>query len=637
MNKKKCMSFLGVVMLIGSIALAQTDRWQQRVKYTMDINMDVNTNRFTGKQKLEYTNNSSDTLRKVFYHLYWNAFQPNSMMDVRNKEFWKQTHNRQLDWDPKIADRISKLTEDEIGYQKIVSLSMNGSSQSFVMHETILEVPLNRPILPKSKVVFDMEFETQVPLQIRRGGRDAPTNGVRYSMSQWYPKMCEYDQQGWHPTPYIGREFHGVWGDFEVKISIDKSYMLGGTGYLQNSNQIGYGYETAGTKVVRSQTAKLTWHFLAPNVHDFMWAADPYFKHLKTEIPNGPTIHVLYREPSNSRVDDSAWKQILDFSKKVWPFVEKQYGKYPYKQYSFVQGGDGGMEYPMAALIKSGDLGTASHELMHSWFQGLMANNESLYSWLDEGFSNFAQSFALDNYIRQLPQGHQTRKLYENKFEGLPYPVKGNYDLYFSLVKSGKEEPLSTHADHFESYYASMAGAYYKGAVFIEQLAYIVGKETRDKILLEYYRQWRFKHPSGNDFIALAEKQSNMKLDWYQQYWINSTKTIDYGIDSLWEEGGKSKIRLKRIGKMPMPVDVGIQYKDGATEIAYIPMSLMFGEKPAEDQAISRTILTAWKWTHPTYVIEIPRKLSDMKHIEIDPSQRMADVERKNNKLEIPW
>lgn len=295
------------------------------------------------------------------------------------------------------------------------------------------------------------------------------------------------------------------------------------------------------------------------------------------------------------------------------------------------------MEYPMATLIRSGDLGTASHELMHSWFQGVLANNESLYPWLDEGFSNWSQSYALDNYIQQLPASHQTRKLYEGKFEGLPYPVRGNYDLYFSLARSGKEEPLTTHADHFDSYYASAAGAYYKGAVFIEQLAYIVGKETRDNILREYYKQWRFKHPNANDFIAVAEKQGNMKLDWYKEYWINTTKTIDYGIDSLWEEGGKSRIRLKRIGKMPMPIDLWIEYKDGSRQIAYVPLDLMFGTKPGDDRAIPRTTYEAWRWTHPTYTIEIPRRLSEMKTLEIDASRRMADIERRNNKLDIPW
>ena len=218
----------------------------------MDINMDVQTNRFHGRQKLEYTNNSPDTLSRVFYHLYWNAFQPNSMMDNRSRELGKialgktRDGHDQLDWDGRVRDRILNLTPEEIGYQKVLSLKMNGVVQSYKVAETILEVKLTKPILPRSTVVFDMDFEAQVPLQVRRSGRDNPQTGVRYSMSQWYPKMCEYDYEGWHPTPYIAREFYGVWGDYDVKISIDKSYILGGTGYLSNAAEVGYGYETSG-------------------------------------------------------------------------------------------------------------------------------------------------------------------------------------------------------------------------------------------------------------------------------------------------------------------------------------------------------------------------------------------------------
>src|SRR5690606_18239740 len=229
-----------------SLAFAQSGRWQQKVKYDMDIDMNVETNRFTGKQKLEYWNNSPDTLTRVFYHLYFNAFQPGSMMDERSRRQGTIQIGRGADWDGRVRDRIQNLKPDEIGYQKINSLKMNGRSQKYEVHETILEVTLDRPILPKTKVVFDMDFEAQVPLQIRRSGRDNPTTGVRYSMSQWYPKLCAYDVDGWHPTPYVGREFYGVWGDFNVNITIDSRYIIGGTGYLQNASQIGYGYEPAG-------------------------------------------------------------------------------------------------------------------------------------------------------------------------------------------------------------------------------------------------------------------------------------------------------------------------------------------------------------------------------------------------------
>src|ERR1700733_4614865 len=170
------------LIALGSLWLfvvyAQPDRWQQRVKYNMNIDMDVQTNRFTGKQKLEYWNNSPDTLTRVFYHLYFNAFQPGSMMDNRSRRqgtiVLRTDRNGKdvSDWDERVKDRILNLKPDEIGYQKIISLKMNGRPQAFNVLETILEVKLDKPILPRSKAVFDMEFEAQVPLQVRRSGRD---------------------------------------------------------------------------------------------------------------------------------------------------------------------------------------------------------------------------------------------------------------------------------------------------------------------------------------------------------------------------------------------------------------------------------------------------------------------------------
>ena len=594
---------------------AQPDRWQQRVKYTMNIDMNVQTNQFQGKQKLEYWNNSSDTLTRVFYHLYFNAFQPGSMMDNRSLRQGNIKRGSTPDWDPRVRDRIQNLKPDEIGYQKILSLTMNGVAQPYKEDETILEVKLTKPILPKSKVVFDMVFEAQVPFQIRRSGRDNPTTKVRYSMSQWYPKMCEYDYEGWHPTPYVGREFYGVWGDFDVSISIDSKYILGGTGYLQNANQIGYGYEDEGVKVKKPLGGKLTWHFVAPNVHDFMWAADPDFIHKKLNARNDLTFHLLYKTTNATAV---SWEKILTDADKALPFIEKTFGAYPYKQFSFVHGGDGGMEYPMATLL-SGP-GAWLHEWLHNWYYGMLGTNEGEYPWMDEGFTSYAED--------------RVQAFLDNA-SGFPY--EGSYRSYYALVKSGKEEPLTTHADHYNTNYAYSIASYSKGDIFLAQLGYITGDAVRDKILLEYYRLWRFKHPNISDFIRVAEKVSDMKLDWYKEYWVSSTKTIDYGIDSLWEAGGKTNIRLSDIGLMPMPVDVMITFKDGAKEMHYIPMNLMYGAKPVEDPSVSRKVYEPWKWTSPYYTIQTDRKFADIAVVEIDPSQRMADVERKNNKLELKW
>ncbi|HLK29898.1 MAG TPA: M1 family aminopeptidase, partial [Puia sp.] len=413
------------------------------------------------------------------------------------------------------------------------------------------------------------------------------------------------------------------------------------TGYLQNANQIGFGYETPGTKVIRPAGDLLSWHLIAPNVHDFMWAADPQYKHLVRNTPGGTIINVLYKNKNNDPAQDTLWNKLADAAVIALPFIEKTFGKYPYKQYSFVHGGDGGMEYPMATLVNGPGIGLGFHEWMHTWYQMMLGTNESMYAWMDEGFTDYAEGLVANYYYnyqaKKYPDDVQYKQIVEKENAQLPVHHAGSYSSYFNLAKSGLEEPLTTHADHFNTNYAYSAAAYSKGAVFLEQLGYIVGADIRDKILLEYYRQWRFKHPNASDFMRIAEKVSGLKLDWYKEYWVGTTKTIDYAIDSLWEENGKTKIRLKSIGKMPMPVDVQFEYKDGSKEIAYIPQYFMFGEKPVEDKSISRTSFEPWKWTSPTYTFEVNHRLTDMKIIEIDPTQRMADVDRKNNRLELKW
>jgi hypothetical protein len=639
--------FFLFIVLIPAMVFAQPNRWQQRVKYNMNIDMDVNTNQFKGKQKLEYTNNSPDVLNKLFYHLYFNAFQPGSSMDIRSQELGKNIINGKQDWDARVKDRISKLNQNEIGYQKIITLKINGVMQPFKYHETIVEVNLTKPILPKTKVVIDMDFEAQVPLQIRRSGRDNPTTGVRYSMSQWYPKLCEYDYEGWHPTVYVAREFYGVWGDFDVTINIDKTYKLGGTGVLLNANEIGWGYDAANTPELKLTVKnKRSWRFAGSNIHDFVWAADPDYKHIVRKMPNGgPALHVIYNYKENDAANDANWMAVADAAVTVLPYIETNFGKYPYPQYSFIQGGDGGMEYPMATLLSGPGIGTVIHEWMHSWYQMMLGTNESMYAWMDEGFTSYAEDVVSKFYtkkstlqgIKENLQKNPNNKVLKDLLPLLPEDHTDGYAGYFLLNKSGFEEPLTTHADHFNSNYAYATAAYAKGEVFMEQLGYIIGATVRDNMLLEYYKQWRFKHPNSDDLIQVAEKLSGVKLDWYKEYFCNTTKTIDYAIDSLWEDGGVSKIRLKRMGQMPMPIDLQLTFKDGSTEIHYVPLNLMFGEKPNENVNQNREVHQAWRWTHPTYIVEFKRRLLDVKVVEIDPSKRMADTERRNNLLELNW
>jgi hypothetical protein len=610
---KTCTVF--AAMLLSTISLlAQPDRWQQRAEYEMEIDFDVETHRFDGTQRLTYYNNSPDTLNQVFYHLYFNAFQPNSMMDIRSQTI--------RDADPRVGGRIGELDKEEIGYQRVTSLKMNGKKVKYDIVGTILEAKLPEPVMPNSSVVFEMDFKAQVPLQIRRSGRDN-AEGIAYSMAQWYPKMSEYDYQGWHANPYVGREFYGIWGDFDVKITIDKDYILGGTGYLQNPEEIGYGYAPE-SEVKQKRGRRLTWHFKAPKVHDFMWAADPDYTHDTFEREDGTVLHFLYQK--NERTEEN-WAQLPRVMDKAFDYINTHYGQYPYKQYSFIQGGDGGMEYPMGTLI-TGErsfpslVGVSVHELMHSWYQMVLGTNESLYPWMDEGFTSWASSNVM-NLLREkgmLPG------------EGVDNPHLGSYTGYVNFSQSGLEEPLITHADHFVTNSAYGVASYVKGAVFLEQLKYIIGEDAFDKGMLRYYDTWKFKHPNANDFIRVMEKQSGLELDWYKEYWIHTTHQIDYGVSAVENgEKGKAVVTLEKVGTMPMPFEVEIELKDGGRKRYYIPIRLLRGHKPLDSMGLLRD----WPWTHPEYEFTLPVSAEEIQAVVVDPDRGMADINPENNRYEI--
>jgi hypothetical protein len=533
------------------------------------------------------------------------------------------------DWDARVTDRIQKLTPTEIGYQRVSAITINGKAQKLIEHETILEVQLTNPIAPKNSAKLSLVFESQVPKQIRRTGRDN-AEGVRYSMSQWYPKMVEYDYQGWNTNPYIAREFHGVWGNFDVSLQLDKNYTVAATGVLQNPNA-----------VANAQGLK-TWNFKGNNIHDFVWAADDQFKHLSKLVRKGLTIHVYYKEKDAK--SDSAWANILYAAEKVLPYIEKNFGAYPYPQYSFIQGGDGGMEYAMATLIKGPSLGTVFHEWMHNWYQQVLGSNESLCAWMDEGFATFAESkvsrwydanaAAQSPFISEKAKAQVLASVEKAKLD-LPLTQAGSYAGYMALAKSGLEEPASTHADHFNTNYAYSNAAYSKGATLLGILGYVIGDSVRDAVLLNYYNTWKFKHPNANDFFRVAEKTSGLQLQWLKEYWMNSTKTIDYGLNDIQAGNNTAIISIQRLGKLPMPIEVLITYKDGTSELHYMPLDLMLGGKASEGP-VNQIVHPAWQWVAPTYTFETSKPLSALKSIEIDPSYRMPDLNRSNNKLEIP-
>ncbi|UII81619.1 M1 family metallopeptidase [Flagellimonas sp. CMM7] len=585
--------------------------WQQHVDYVMDVQMDVDTYQYTGTQKLTYTNNSPDALDRVYYHLYFNAFQPGSEMDARLQSVKDPDGRMMVDG----KSRIAALSESEMGYLHVQSLTQDGSAVSFNEEGTILVVDLANPIPSGGKTVFSMEFKGQVPLQIRRSGRNN-SEGVALSMSQWYPKLSEYDFEGWHPNPYIAREFHGVWGDFDVTLTIDKDYTVGGSGYLQNPQEVGHGYETPGTKV-KTKGKTLTWHFKAPNVHDFMWAADPDYIHDTLKMKDGPTLHFYYKNDPEILEN---WKNLQPKTEEAMRFFSNNIGKYPYDQYSVVQGGDGGMEYAMSTLITgkrqfSSLVGVMVHEMAHSWFQHILATNESKHEWMDEGFTTFISSLCMNEVMEQNKEN----------------PFDGSYKGYYALVNSGMELPQAAHADRYTTNFAYGISAYSKGSIFLSQLGYVIGQDKLMETIRKYYADFKFKHPVPNDIKRTAEKVSGLELDWYLTDWTQTTNTIDYAIKSVAAEGNKTKVVLERLGDMPMPLDLLVVGADGNQETYYVPLRMMRGEKANPYPALKRTVVEDWAWAYPTYEFVINKPIGEIQAVAIDPSLLMADINPENN------
>ena len=575
--------------------------WQQKVEYKIIIDFDHKNHQFLGEQNLKYFNNSKDTINKVYFHLYFNAFQPGSMMDVRSRSL--------PDPDRRVMDRISKLNKNEIGFHEIKQIEQDGKSLKHHTQGTVLEVELAYPLMPNESTNFYLEYFSQVPVQIRRSGRNNK-EGIDYSMAQWFPKIAEYDENGWHANPYIAREFYAPWGDFDVSISINKDYIVAATGILESK---------------KKEKDKNIWNFKAKDVHDFVWAADPDYVHDILKVDSEDLeLHFYYQKTNDEMV--SNWKRLQDDTADAFRYINKKFGKYPYTKYSVIQGGDGGMEYPMATLI-TGErsypslLSVTIHELIHSWYQMLLGTNESYLAWMDEGFTSFAQNITFNNEFNEIYNLNSIN------------PLERSYNRYYSFIKSGLEEPLSTHSDHFSTNQAYGVGSYTKGAIFLMQLGYIIGEDKLFKGLRRYYNEWKFKHPDEYDFLRIMEKEGGIELDWYIDYWVKTTHQIDYSLELNKKDQNKISVSINRIGKMPMPIEVEVLYEDFSSENYYIPLSIMRGEKDNSDNKL--IILEDWEWVNESYQFNLDMSDKEIKKIEINPSGEMADIDKSNNIIEF--
>ncbi|MBS1664819.1 MAG: M1 family metallopeptidase [Bacteroidetes bacterium] len=459
-----------LIILCGALKSSAQQYFQQDIHYTIDVTLDDAQRSLDGFIKIQYTNNSPDSLPFIWIHCWPNAFKND-----------RTAFSEQLLGNGRTDFYFSN--KQQRGYMNRLDFRADGQSARMEDHPQyidIIKVVLPKPLPPGSQTTLSTPFHVQLPYNFSRGGY---RKGA-FQITQWYPKPAVYDRQGWHPIPYLDQgEFYSEFGSFDVRITLPQTYVVAATGDLQSNEPNGK------TKTLR---------YAQDHVHDFAWFADRRFKtnHDTLQLPSGRTIHVYsYYTPDAPQ----AWKQSLTFIKDAVRFRSAAIGEYPYNTVTAVEtkmGMTGGMEYPTITAInepedspKDLDL-TIEHEVGHNWFYGILASNERRYPWMDEGLNTY-----YDRRYEAKKYGKPTHKDYfENKLPPAPD------QWYLGIATATKQDqPISTSSEEFTkiNYFTT---AYTKTGNWLTLLEKNLGAPLFDSAMHEYYRRWQFKHPYPEDF-----------------------------------------------------------------------------------------------------------------------------------------
>ncbi len=619
-----------IIFFISTYLGAQTSgRFEQSVFYSIDAQLNTSDNIVFGKERVVYTNHSPDTLRVIYFHQYANAFRKNSNMQAYQlaRNGWSY-----MNYLPKKylgGMRISNVRDDA------------GVALPTKEDDTIFEIHLIKALAPGESISLSMEFELTIPVLMRRMGHDN-REGIDYSMAQWYPKVCVYDENGWHKNYYLAREFYGEFATWDVSITLPAHYTVGGSGSLTNATSIDSmivkdPWSTFSDRVfpesarVDSFFPLRTWRYHAERIHDFAWCADPEYL-VESFESQGTRINLLYLPDVKAR-----WQKMKIWTSEILRYMNEHVGKYPYPEFTIAQGGDGGMEYPSIVFItgRRGEFSLATvttHEMVHNWFYGLIANDESREAWMDEGITSYYTTRLAEHFF-----GRNASVSYETPFQQKYYPKKDAREEtltdYLWWAKQGFEEKVLTESDFFKSDQSYAMATYYKGQVFMWTLEYLYGRDRTDSLIRNFFLEHNRHHTHTDDLKRSLEKQTGAELEWLFDAWFNSLATCDYAIENYHTKKVDSKfvtqISFFRKGDLELPVDFFVRLKNDSLFGFRIPAH---GDDP-DKQGLMR--LPLWNKTDRKYYAYISFS-SDVKSIEIDTSLLMPDIHRGNNTSGFP-
>ncbi len=563
------------LIIILSAFIANTyaqEYWQQKVDYTISVELDDKNHYLNGDISIDYTNNSPNTLEFIYFHLWPNAYKNENtalceqlLLQGNSDLYYADTTKRGF------ISNINFSSEDK-------SLKWNYDSK----HIDIAKVYLNKPLKSGESINIKTPFRVKIPSsEFSRLGHSDQS----YQITQWYPKPAVYDADGWHQMPYLNMgEFYSEFGSFDVSIKLPENYVVGSTGDMVNGEKENLWLDSIAKETRRnvgfiedksfpvSSLRKKTLVFHQENIHDFAWFADKRYHVLRKEITLKSGKKVMLQSMfTNTEAD--LWMRSLTYLERSTQFYSEFVGEYPYNHVTAVQGAlsaGAGMEYPNITIIGISDSKyileeTIMHEVGHNWFYGLLAFNERDYPWMDEGLNTFVQNQYMLKYhpdlsAAMLYTGNNTSAFGLNS-------IGESYISYITNRIIASMNLDQTSGLHSTEYTITNYGVsvYLKAAMSIDYLQKYLGKEEFSRIFKGFYEEWKYKHPKPKDLRNYFEKESGKDLSWLFDDLINSKKRVDYKISSVKAEGDSINIVIKNKGEIASPVCISTKDNGGFT------------------------------------------------------------------------
>jgi len=602
------------------------DYWQNEADYDIAVTLDPSENKIFGSETITYTNNSHDSLEFLWLQLDQNLFEDGSRGNAIIPINGSRNGARGQSFDGGYKISSVSVTDGKGRRQKTAVVK-------YKLYETRMKVYLPQPLKAEGgKIKLNIAFSFTSPdYGSDRMGVLETKNGKLFTIAQWYPRMCVYDDLvGWNTLPYLGAgEFYLEYGDFNIDITAPSEHIVVCSGELLNPSDVytplqekrwATAEKSDETVFIRSadevnspdsrpESGALTWKFRIENARDAAWASSSAFilDAARINLPSGEKSMAVSAYPIES-MGDKAWGRSTEYTKYSIEHYSKKWLEYPYSTAINVAGIVGGMEYPGVSFCsykatEAGLWGVTDHEFGHIWFPMIVGSNERLYAWMDEGFNSFINELS-------------TMEFNEGEY------YRGPSDMHRQAQRlaqfetfMGEMEPMISAPDNLKEMSLGILGYQKPAQVLMMLRNSVLGAERFDEAFKEYVHRWAYKHPGPDDFFRTMENVSGEDLGWFWRSWILNNWKLDQAVTGVsykknFDKIYKAKITIKNMEKIPMPVEIEITTVSGLKIMKNLPVEV-------------------WKrnveWS---FMVDVSEEISS---VIIDPDKKYPDVNSANN------